>query len=109
MGWRWELRPPRVDHPAAIHPTLPRSALARPCGSWGLVRRGKFPEPSSDMVKHSPSLNGRILHTRTLWQAASIGRLHAARVPGAVPVAGGARLANRHHLSRRDLTAGTGK
>src|SRR5580765_8331051 len=58
------------------------------------------------MVKHSPSLNERILHTRTLWQATNTERLHAARVSGAVPVAGGAWLANRHRIFRRDLSAG---
>src|SRR5713101_7727859 len=82
-----------VDHPS----------LDRP--SW-LVNRGEFPEPCPDMVKHSPSPHGRILHTRTLRSATNAGRTYAARVSGAVPVAGGARLAIRDRGARGDLSAG---
>src|SRR5882672_2781426 len=73
--------------------------------SW-LVNRGEFPEPCPDMVKHSPSPHGRILDTRTLRSATNAGRTYAARVSGAVPVAGGARLAIRDRGARGDLSAG---
>src|SRR5690349_2721453 len=59
------------------------------------------------MVKHSPSPHGRILNARTLWTAAGAGRAVAARISGAVSLAGGARMARRQHRSGGNLPAGT--
>ena len=40
---------------------------------FGLIHRRKFPEPSPDMVKHSPSLMSGFFTSATLWPAASAG------------------------------------
>ena len=69
-----------------------------------VVHRQKFPEPSSDMVKHSPSPHGRILYTRTLRPAANTRRANAARISSPVSLAGRAGLAGRQTWILRRYT-----
>src|SRR5216683_6886451 len=73
--------------------------------SFGSSIARKFPDSYPAMVKHSPVLHVPILQPRTIWPAAGAGRMPAARVSGAVPLAGGKRRAPWDCGTRRDLQA----